>query len=231
MIVTTTEDRQGAPGANGGPDRSMFAQVLYESISVDSARKAMEDSWGLCARHAYGLLLAAAVDERRLGYATAVLYVDLLEQALAAMTTTGALAALRARSRLRTRGVCPICSSGLATDIDRADGAPLAGAGELRELMQASRGEWSPLACPECLGTKGGTLCREHLRTALPLASLAEARASVGNMVRKLIAYSRSFRGEGDPGPTDGERAGLVAALGWCAGWGELAAVVSPDLP
>jgi hypothetical protein len=43
-------------------------------------------------------------------------------------------------------------------------------------------------------------------------------------MGRKLMAYSRSFHGNGAVPPTDEERAGLVGAIGWFGGWAALGA-------
>lgn len=234
MTATEREGQDGSLSGTGGlPDGSVFAQLLGEAFADSVVREATLASWGLCEEHAFGLLIAVVRDER-LSYPTAVLYVELLERALAAMTAGGPLAGLQVRRKLKTTGICPMCRPGVAEHAGRS-GSPGGGdeatTGPLRDLLRRSQGYWRPLACPRCLGIHEGTLCREHLRAALPFASLADARAGLGNIARKLIAYSRSFRDGGSSGPTVEERAGLVAAIGWCAGWRELATVISSDEP
>ncbi len=181
--------------------------------------------WGLCEEHAVGLLVASVADERCVGELVAAAYMQILEEVLASLTGSGVLAGIRARQRLKKDQDCPFCA------LDH----PLPKVGDsrmhkLQTLLQASELFWTPFACPRCLDTNRGSLCREHLQSALPFAPLPSVRASLGGIGRRLIAYSRALQDDVPSGPGDEERAGLFAAIGWCAGWRALAAVWRSDL-
>lgn len=230
MTLLTEEDANGR-SVKPDVDRLMlYERVIGASLTDRSMREAMYASWGLCGRHASGLLLAPVRGDDRQGYLTALLYVDLLERGLSALTVGGFLSGLRARSRLRLRGPCPMCASSSERDTASASLTPAAAdASSSRLAPTETGGDWLTFACPACLGIHGGMLCREHLRAALPGVRLSEARASLGALTRRTIAYSRSFREGGTGRPISNDRASLAAAFGWCAGWREIAFAL--DLP
>jgi hypothetical protein len=231
MATITADDPDRLPTEAAPEFASIrYERALSESLADPAARHSMHASWGFCGRHSRSLLSVEARSESRLGFLSALVYVDLLEQALTALTVHGPLAGFHARSSLRSRGQCPLCVTGVEPDTESLTSGETglvpnpALSAAFGALVAESRPYWLPFACPKCLRTGKGTLCREHLRTTLPGASLPEARASLGALARSLIAYSRSFLEGGARRATAEERAGLMAAVGWCVGWREILA-------
>ena len=218
---------------------------IQGSIMNPETRQRLHRAWGLCSRHAAGLLMVEAAYRHGWLHACAILYLDLVERAVAALAAGGPLAGERIRGRLRARGPCLMCELQLEQAGGGAASADLLARGrdpsQLRHFAASCRPFWTQQICPRCQAGAPGPLCRPHFvaaqRTPPWLVGsvddlVRQERSALGAIARHLIAYARSFRWEhrGPDGPED--RAALLAAVGWCSGWdGLLAALGAETIP
>lgn len=209
--------------------------LLHGGLTDPDGGTDLAESWGLCSRHAAGLLLIEVSGKDGAAPATALLSLDLIEGALAALIDRDALSTQAVLRRLHTQGRCPICRLGLKRDRGSGTGDGRPGAANsmpLRRLADETRQSWESLVCRECSDGADGPLCRVHLARLDPFALhevVTEERAALGAIARNLIAYARSYRG-GHQATRGAEAASsLIAAVGWCSGWsGVLAAIGWP---
>ncbi len=207
---------------------------IQGSIINPETRERLHRAWGMCARHAIGLLQVEAAFRHGWVHASTLLYLDLLERALQALTARGLRANGRIRNRLRATGPCLMCElrargGGAASEelLDRGrDSAELLG------LAAHTRPFWLPYACRECVTGARGPLCRLHLvghSSDVFERELHRERSDLGGVMRHLIRYARSFRWEERDSETEGDRAALMTAVGWCSGWSELDALAGAE--
>ncbi len=242
------EAHAAAPGTAGSDDgaapgsrRSAFAphdplsdgevHFLWHFVQggfMDAdVRVALRRAWGMCERHAFAFLAVDAAFRHGHLHGPALVYEDLMQAALGALGP-GAPSRRRAVARaLRDAGPCPICalgygprSAGFPSDDVATRGRDLT---EIRRFALATERDWRSEVCCRCAGTGGSVRCRRHLASDLRAgrpAALEEERERVSRVAARLRRYSRSFRWELRGTDTPDDRAALVAAAGWCGGWG-----------
>lgn len=214
---------------------------IQGSIMEPDVRRRLRHSWGMCQRHAWGALVAEAAFRQNYFHGPAILYQDLLERAVLAFGRAGLWPAPRVVRRLRATGPCLMCDMGLdrtsraaAAHQDRIEqGRDLAA---IRDFAERTREHWLSGVCGMCAGDEASRLrCRAHLleelRQGTPV-DLSMHRSSLTELLERLTGYARSYRWEYRGTETDGERAALLSAVGWCSGWkAGLAIVDSPVAP
>lgn len=98
----------------------------------------------------------------------------------------------------------------------------------LREFMRSTESHWAASVCGICSGDGAVPRCRVHVLEALRTGAaldLAAQRALVERIGHHVRQFSRSFGWEARGTETAADRAALVSAAGWCAGWGALLAL------
>ena len=205
--------------------------LIQECISNAETRGRLRSAWGLCARHATALLAVGGAYRHAWIHAGTILYLDLIEHGIQAVTVGGPFSDERAIRNLRATAPCPMCE--LAVD-EAGGGAPsaeLLGRGDTlleafaREAQSVSR----PLVCRLCSTEADGPLCRPHLIAdhSFDLAEeLKVQRGRLGYIARHLIRYARSFRREALDIASPEDRASLIEAVGWCSGWSGVLAII-----
>ena len=199
------------------------------SMMNPDTRRQLRQAWGMCSRHAAGLLAVEAAFRQGRMQASALLYLDLIERAVGAITSRGPFAEVRAARRLDTHGPCLMCELRVAGAASGGAPADLLTLGrdsiQLTWSANESRRYWEPLVCRDCRVGAAGPRCRVHLvahAQSVRPDELAPERAALGHIYRHLVRYARSFRMEHPGVDTPEDRAALVEAVGWCSGWSGL---------
>lgn len=208
---------------------------IQGSIMNPETRTWLHRAWGMCDRHATGLLAVEAAYRRGWMHASALLYLDLIERAIGALTTRGPLRTFRAIYRLRTSEPCLMCDLNLTAVSGGGASPELLERGrdraELDRFARGTREFWQPLVCRRCDMAATGPLCRPHLLSVAMIdlaAELRSERAALGSVARHLVRYARSFRWEHRDTETPEDCAGLLEAVGWCSGWTGLLSITGP---
>lgn len=198
---------------------------LDGSIQNPHVRHQLWKSWGHCPRHAWAFAVANC-ELRLRPFQTAILYEDLAGRA-ARLLSRPLLPRTAAERLLRPHGACFTCDyCALATSDPgyesiayRVNRRRVIGewVGELRPV-------WEPRSCPLCLGGEG-LVCRPHLLggVAWDLHRTARGLHDLQGRLRMLV---RSMTWKG-PTATIEDRASVVEALGWFAGWAPAAAIAA----
>jgi hypothetical protein len=181
-------------------------------------------SWGLCPRHAWGYAIAEVEARGGRPFSTSILYEDLVGRA-ARLVGNPILPWPLVLTRLRPRGVCFTCDyvalarSGAEAGLGEVQ-ARMNGRRRVAALLAASRSEWRPRACPECLGGEG-PICRPHLLAgARPSRGRRGLAESLSDLRRRLHLLVRSMTWRG-PVVGPAEEASWIEALAWFGGWPE----------
>lgn len=205
---------------------------IQGSIMDADVRAKLRHGWGLCDRHTAAWLLVEAAFRGRYLHGPAVIYTELMEQAVAAFDLTGPWQARRLARRLDALTGCHLCALGLGAasagfivgdrlEIGRDPTA-------LRAFMTASQGFWRESVCGRCAGTNAPARCRIHLCADLQQGidrEIANERARVERIARHLARYHASFVWEHRGTDTVEDRGALISAAGWCSGWRSLLAL------
>lgn len=206
------------------------------SIMFPATRWRLRDAWGMCPRHALGWLQVELLLRPNLLHGPALLYEDLLSRAVRAMDVHGPGRALRLAWRLRMRAPCLMCELGYS---HQSPGFPPEGLAQRRadlvplcSFVHETSPWWEEFVCGTCVGNAHSARCREHLRAehAYAEATFREQQERVRRIAGHVSAFARSFRWEFRGTATDADRAGLIAAIGWCQGWGSFVELVREDV-
>ena len=193
--------------------------------------------YGFCERHAWVHINIEMAFRPRYLLPPTILYLALLGQGLSALALRRAANVGKARRRLEAEGPCLLCKlnirgafGGAASESRLAQGKSTRNLWSLASELEPL---WQEMACPICAeneGFKEGIyLCRNHLlaeiRSGRPVDLRAQAMflAKLSQSVRSL---QQSYMAEG-PKAADADRAGLLAAIGWCSGWRPLLALLN----
>jgi hypothetical protein len=206
---------------------------IQGSIMEPDVRRRLHRAWGMCGRHAWGALAVETSYRRGYLHGPAILYQDLMERAQRAFTGIAPGRAWRVARRLRGRGPCLMCDMGL----DRAGAAaaredllaPGRDPDPFRALAARTAEYWRPMVCGRCIGDERGARCRVHLVEDLAAGRVDDVGAherTVQAILARVTAYRESFRWEQRNTETDADRAGLLAAVGWCSGWAAAVALL-----
>jgi putative (di)nucleoside polyphosphate hydrolase len=188
--------------------------------------------WGYCERHAWVSLAVEMSILHGFCSRSASLYVDILQQAVAALAAESRSNRRVVAKQLRESGSCMICNAnprwrGL---LSHAELAKAKDPSPLQSFAESSAPFWNSDCCSQCTGgVTGGHLCRRHIIEALNEGvslDLNHEREYLLNVLGRLENYAWSFSWgfRGIDGPED--RAGLISAIGWCSGWSSLTAIV-----
>jgi len=203
---------------------------IQGSIMNPETRCRLRRAWGFCQRHALAHLAVEFAFRNGWVHGCAVLYDDIMDRARLAFGGP-----IRPRLwlalRLRQTAPCLMCELGFGPDSAATAPADILSRGREAAGLQAfgliTEPYWRPAVCAHCLGqtaTPQSPRCRPHLvadilaRRPVDLPAQKELVASV---CRVVSCYSRSFRLEFQGTDTVEDRAGLIAAVGWCSGWSE----------
>jgi hypothetical protein len=199
-------------------------------------RRRLHRAWGMCGRHAWGAL--AVETSYRHGYlhGPAILYQDLMERAQRAFGGVAPGRAWRVARRLRASGPCLMCDMGLDRTRPAAAREDLLAPGRdlepFRALAARTAEHWRPAVCGRCGGDAREARCRVHLIEDLAAGhvdDLSPHERTIQTILARVTAYRESFRWERRNTDTDEGRAGLLAAVGWCSGWGPALALLDTD--
>ena len=210
----------------GGHEISRFWSVGAGQLDSLGVRIRLWQSWGWCARHTLGFLAVEASVERGWLYQPAVLYEELMQQAVRALAPHWLFG--RARAEVALGGSrCPACEAGWTRDAEAEAGEVdlVESGGRLEPLLayaSETRPWWMPWVCGACAESGGMPLCRPHLLTALQNGldvDLAAQRALVEEIAHHVETFRASFSWGRQGSETPVDRAALIGAAGWCAGW------------
>jgi hypothetical protein len=206
---------------------------IQGSIEDPETRERLGRAWGMCARHAAGLVAVEAAYRNGSMRACAILYLDLIERGLGALTTHGPFGEERAIRDLRATGPCLMCDLGIERSRGGAASEDLLerarDQAQLRAFASQTARLWASRVCRLCSADAPGPLCRVHLITEHRLEvsdEIRSQRATLGSIARHLIGYVRSFRGDDRDTDTPEDRAALIEAVGWCSGWTGLLKII-----
>jgi hypothetical protein len=223
--------------ADGGPEGSGLrlsdgeVHFLYwfiqGSIMNPDTRRRLQGAWGFCQRHALAHLAVEFAFRRGWVHGCAVLYDDLMERAV--RTVNSGRFGFWLAFRLRQTGPCLMCELGFGPNSPGLAPAELLARGRetsrLRSFAAETLSYWRGFVCAQCTGrtpSPDAPRCRPHLlgdlRHRRPV-HLGAQRELIGSIYSAVNRYSRSFRLELQGTDTPADRAGLIAAMGWCSGW------------
>ncbi|POR51502.1 hypothetical protein B0G62_10635 [Paraburkholderia eburnea] len=212
---------------------------IQGSIMDAGVRIRLYAHWGMCARHALGFFCVEAAFRPHLIHGSTILYNELMRRAshlleghgVCSLAPTGVT-----RHRLRSSGPCHMCnlgygpaSSGNAPPERIAQGRDLANA---RAFARANRDGWLPHVCGQCAGTGSDTLCRRHLIESPDRDGALALRlhgAAATRIAEHLARFEHSFRWDSRGTDSAEDRGALIAAIGWCSGWGEILQALGGD--
>ncbi len=210
----------------GSREIAHFWSVGAGQLDSLGVRAGLWQSWGWCGRHTLGFLAVEAAVERGWLFQAAVLYDELMQHAARALAPHWLFERARIEVALEGSG-CPACEAGLTrAQTPEGHDADLVDAGgslePLRAFASETRPWWMPWVCGACAGSGAAPACRPHLRAALRSGAdvdLPAQRALVGEVARHAEAFAASFSWGRQGSATPADRAGLIGAAGWCAGW------------
>lgn len=185
--------------------------------------------YGFCQRHAWVHLSIEMAFREEYLLGPTILYAALVERALSATRARHAFAA----RRLLASEACLLCDLNIA-ELSRG-ACPqqrLVQGRDTRALMRYAldlKEFWSDNVCDVCKHDKGEIRCRKHfvadLRARRPIDHLRQ-QETLRDLNERLIRLQESFTA-GKPKVSDQDRASLIAAIGWCAGWRPLLALLN----
>jgi hypothetical protein len=202
---------------------------IQGSIMNPETRWKLRHAWGLCERHAWGALSVEASFRHNYLHGPAILYEDLISQAIRAFPKYGPCRTTRLAWNLRSKEPCLMCDCGLddkspgtATEDIVKRGKDTA---NLIEFALATERYWHDDVCGRCARQGSKRRCRPHLLEDISqglAVNTDEQQAFLKRIQEHLSAYSQSFVCGYHGTDTKEDRAALLSAVGWCSGWTEL---------
>ncbi len=203
------------------------------AIMVVEVRHDLWRSWGLCPRHAWGLLAIELELRGGSPLTSTVLHEDLMGRAVRAMRIARTQPWPLARRRLVATRRCLTCDfvelagrHGPADPLvepgpaQRTAIAPMAELARTRTWIAAAAAVWSAARCPGCGVGGDGPRCRPHLlQGPAPRGERHRTLERLEALAPRVTRYGRSMTWRG-PTARPEDRAALVEALGWMGGWG-----------
>ncbi len=191
-------------------------------------------AWGMCQRHALGFLAVEASLNEGWMFRPAVVYDHVFDRAVRALAPRRLFERSRVAAYLLDAEPCPVCDPDTShrAQVDSvpeevvARGRDLA---PLRRLALETRPQWEPWICGPCAGNGSPLRCRLHLAAELRAPggpALPEQRRLVALLSRHLRTYARSFGWANRGLDMPADRAALLGAVGWCAGWQSILGLV-----
>jgi hypothetical protein len=213
-----------------------FFWFMQGSIMIPEIRHRLWAAWGFCERHAWGHLAVEAAFRPRFLMGPSILYLDLIDRALACLSRAHARSSRQLQYCLRDKGVCMMCDmnvyaagSGAAPVARIERGRSLE---NLQTVAKEARAYWQEHVCGQCNLTGQAMLCRPHLRERLRYLSPSERESHYRRLLdirEHLAIYDRSFVWEYRYLDSLEDRAALFSAIGWMSGWRPLLAALEND--
>lgn len=201
---------------------------IQGSIMNPDTRWRLRRAWGLCERHALAHLAVEFAFRNGWVHGCALLYEDLLSRARRVFERRAPVGLWLALG-LRQTAPCLMCELGFGPHSPAAAPAEVLARGRetagLRAFARSTEPCWRATVCVRCAGqaaTAQSPRCRPHLLRDILAhhpVDLGAQRELVASIHAAVSRYSGSFRLEFQGTDTLGDRAGLVAAIGWCSGW------------
>jgi hypothetical protein len=175
---------------------------IQGSITIPETWNALMRSYGFCERHAWIHISVEMSfrDEYLLG--PAILYSELIEKALSAVSRLQSVGQHSLEHALRSRGPCFLCSMNLRNSAS-AGAAPGSRLDRGRDIstLRAFAGRTAPVwrswLCPKCAGHQYArldpTLCRQHLIAAMRARTPVDISAQ-GNMLQDLFDHVAHYQ-------------------------------------
>lgn len=193
---------------------------------IPEVRWRLRQAWGFCELHAWGALACQASFQNGFVHGPAIVYEDLMGRGVNACRPYRIGARLRWKRSLANQAPCLLCEHEPTT----ATVVPVSAEFLRRGRNPAPIGRflvetvpyWRSLICGRCQGTNHAVRCRPHLVEELTrgmAVDFAVQREAVMEIAGRVQRFARGFRWEYRNTATDVDRAGLVAAIGWCSGW------------
>lgn len=202
---------------------------IQGSLMNAPVREDLRRGWGPCERHALALLVVENALRPHYLHGPVILFHDLMKRAVAAYAYAWPLHDLRTRHALTPTRPCHFCAMGIdaSTTGDLPHERYLCASDEtnLRAFMAKTYEGWRSWVCPTCTGAPGSVLCRRHIlevHEAWAQGAFEDERARIGGLAEHLGRYERAFAVDYQGTDTIDDRAALIAAAGWVAGWGQL---------
>ena len=199
---------------------------IQGSIVIPETRTQLRHAWGMCERHTFIAVAVESAHRHAFLHGPAILYQDLMERAVGALTLPGPLRAIQVSHRLRTTRPCLMCELGYdAHTSTRIELPDYINAGKdltnIRAFASETETCWRSGVCGVCDGSGAPPLCRVHLREELAegRGDLAKQKSLVQSIFDHITAYYHSFWWELRDTDTVEDRAALIGAMGWCSGW------------
>lgn len=202
---------------------------LDGSIQNPHVRHQLWRNWGHCPRHSWAFAIANC-ELRLRPFQTGILYEDLTGRA-ARLLSRPLLPNAVARHLLRSHGSCFTCDYASLATPDPEYVAITQRVNRRRvitEWLAELRPWWEPRSCPFCLGGSG-LVCRPHVLAGRPW-DRHRTTAGLRELEGRLQTLVRSMTWNG-PTATSEDRASVVEALGWFAGWSSADAIAPRSTP
>ena len=217
-----------------GGEVSLLWSFIRGSIMLPEARLHLRRSWGMCSRHGAAWLIVESAFRGRYLHGPALLYDDLMQSAKNEFPKHGPWLHRRLAWRLHASRRCYLCDLGaspVASGFIREDRLRKGrDTRPWRSFLTETRRFWKSDVCGICArnGLRLPGRCRRHLCADIVAGrhlDLPDQKERVERTAARLRRYADSFGWEMRGTATSEDRAGLVAAIGWCAGWSELLAL------
>lgn len=206
---------------------------IQGSIMVPETRWRLRRAWGMCERHAWGVVAVEASYRHGFMHGPALFYHNLLERGHAAFDLAGPFKPQRVAWHLRPTGPCMMCDMGYGPATPGAASPDLIECGRdleyLRAFAEETRAHWKQTACGRCLGDGSLARCRVHLREDASCGDAldpAAHRALLERTFERLSAYAKSSVWGYRHLESEEGRAALITTIGWCSGWRPLIRLV-----
>jgi hypothetical protein len=206
---------------------------IQGSIMNPDTRYKLRNAWGFCERHAWGAILAEASFRHGYMHGPAILYEDILEPALKAVSPRGPMKDLRLLKNLRNKGPCLMCEMDLGPETKGYANRDIIERGrdpeQLKIFARSTEPYWRKAVCGRCLGNDSWPRCRRHLLEDASKGKVGRPRPHqdlLKYIFGQITLYSRSFRWEFQGSETEENKAALISAVGWCSGWLPLLLIV-----
>lgn len=229
-MSTPVTQRTEPPLSDGEVD--FFWWFIQGSLMDADVRARLHAHWGLCPRHSLAFFVVESSFRPHLIHGCTILYSELMRRALRHLNNEGIHCLVPDRLALhflRASGPCHVCELGYGPHSPGS--APLERLEQGRDATSATRfasencSGWQPYVCGVCSGNGSPALCRPHFIAAMEYDAgkcTASQRELVKRVASHLDRFDNSFRWEQRGTDTAEDRGALIAAIGWCSGWGTL---------
>ncbi len=203
-----------------------FYWFIQGCIMIPETRRQLRSSWGFCERHCWAHLAVETAFRGRFLLGPAIIYEDLLGNAIDAFLIRGALLRSRLSRRLASKAPCLMCEMNA---YGAGPGAALPGVirrgrriDELCAFATETKAHWKTRICGVCDGSGTAVRCRVHLLQDLAngrTADIMQCRDELSELYRLLTDYRCSLTWGHEAVDNLEASAAIIGAVGWLGGW------------